>query len=459
MSSVVHGARGEDIRATLPYGGSRSADAIRAEQQELIGRAPQARLRLRAAGRGVPAQPHRPGRAALRADRRRAYGCRPPGCPGSWPCSAGTASSPACRRCRSCRSWPRRRCGRWPACRGTGWTTSATRSPARSCTSCGYGETAAFEERPHSPYYGVGRLDAAVPHPARRVRALDRRRRARPRAGAAGPRGAAAGSTTTATCDGDGYVEYERRNPETGLENQCWKDSWDSISYADGTLPGVPPRHLRDAGLRLRREDARRPGWPGEFWDDPAFADRLEREAAELKERFNRDFWIADGELLRAGAGRRRPPGATRSPPTSATCCGAASSTTTRAGDGAPSTCSGRGCSPAGGCARWPTGEGRYNPIGYHVGTVWPHDNSFIAWGLRRYGFDEEAGRHRRRHPRGGRATSTAGCRRRSPATPRDLTNYPVRVPDRVQPAGLVDRHAAAAAADDARPGAARAST
>ena len=36
-------------------------------------------------------------------------------------------------------------------------------------------------------------------------------------------------------------------------------------------------------------------------------------------------------------------------------------------------------------------GEGSYNPIGYHVGTVWPHDNSFIAWGLRRYGFREEA--------------------------------------------------------------------
>ena len=36
-------------------------------------------------------------------------------------------------------------------------------------------------------------------------------------------------------------------------------------------------------------------------------------------------------------------------------------------------------------------GEGRYNPIGYHVGAVWPFDNSFIAWGLRRYGFKVEA--------------------------------------------------------------------
>ena len=38
-------------------------------------------------------------------------------------------------------------------------------------------------------------------------------------------------------------------------------------------------------------------------------------------------------------------------------------------------------------------GEGRYNPVGYHVGTVWPFDNSFIAWGLRRYGYKAEAAR------------------------------------------------------------------
>lgn len=50
--------------------------------------------------------------------------------------------------------------------------------------------------------------------------------------------------------DGDGYVEYERRNKETGLENQCWKDSWDSIAFADGTL-APSPRHLRDQGMSM----------------------------------------------------------------------------------------------------------------------------------------------------------------------------------------------------------------
>jgi glycogen debranching enzyme len=93
---------------------------------------------------------------------------------------------------------------------------------------------------------------------------------------------------------GNGYVSYKRRNEETGLENQCWKDSWDSISYHDGTLPGFPRAtcelqgYAYDAKVRAARL-ARR------VWRDPAFADALDLEAAALKRRFNRDFWISDG--------------------------------------------------------------------------------------------------------------------------------------------------------------------
>ena len=100
-----------------------------------------------------------------------------------------------------------------------------------------------------------------------------------------------------ADLQGNGYIAYQRRNAETGLENQCWKDSWDSISYRDGTLPGFPRAtcelqgYAYDAkvrGARLARE----------VWHDPEFADRLEKEAADLKRRFNRDFWVADGEYF-----------------------------------------------------------------------------------------------------------------------------------------------------------------
>ncbi len=103
-------------------------------------------------------------------------------------------------------------------------------------------------------------------------------------------------------------------------------------------------------------------------------------------------------------------------------------------------------------------GEGRYNPIGYHVGTVWPFDNSFIAWGLRRYGFKEEAARIA-----AGILDAAEFFDGRLPEAfggyPRDDDQVSRPVPDGLQPAGVVDRRAAAPAADDARPRAASATT
>ena len=113
------------------------------------------------------------------------------------------------------------------------------------------------------------RRDAAVRRPARRVRALDRRPQARPRARARGARRARTGSTSTPTCRATATSAYQRRNEETGLENQCWKDSWDSISYRDGRLPGFPRAtcelqgYAYDAkmrGARLARLVWKRPG-------------------------------------------------------------------------------------------------------------------------------------------------------------------------------------------------------
>jgi glycogen debranching enzyme len=78
-------------------------------------------------------------------------------------------------------------------------------------------------------------------------------------------------------------------------------------------------------------------------------------------------------------------------------------------------------------------GEGRYNPIGYHVGTVWPFDNSFIAWGLRRYGFKEEAaliasGILAAARFFGGRLPEAFG------GYPREMTRYPVQYPTACSP-------------------------
>ena len=79
-------------------------------------------------------------------------------------------------------------------------------------------------------------------------------------------------------------------------------------------------------------------------------------------------------------------------------------------------------------------GEARFNPIGYHTGAVWPFDNSFIAWGLRRYGFKTEAARDRQPASSTRPTSSTAGCPRRSAATSAAFTRYPVQYPTACSP-------------------------
>jgi glycogen debranching enzyme len=261
--------------------------------------------------------------------------------------------------------------------------------PGRILHEMRYGELTAFEERPHSPYYGtadatalfVVLLDEYERWTGDRslVRELEREARA-----------ALAWIDDYADLQGNGYVSYKRRNEETGLENQCWKDSWDSISYRDGRLPGFPRAtcelqgYAYDAkmrGARLARI----------VWKDPAYAERLEQEAADLKRRFNRDFWVEDGgyfalaldtdgaqvDALSSNIGHLLWSGIVDK---------SKAKSVARHLLG-PRLFSGWGV------RTMAEGEARYNPIGYHVGTVWPFDNSFIAWGLRRYGFKEEAAR------------------------------------------------------------------
>jgi glycogen debranching enzyme len=261
--------------------------------------------------------------------------------------------------------------------------------PGRILHEMRYGEMTAFEERPHSPYYGTA--DATPLYvvlldeherwtgDTKLVREYEREARA-----------ALNWIDEYADLMGNGYISYQRRNEETGLENQCWKDSWDSISYRDGRLPGFPRAtcelqgYAYDAkvrGARLARL----------VWHDAAFADRLENEAAALKRRFNRDFWVEDGQyfaLALDSEGNRVD--ALASNIGHLLWSGIVDKSKAKAVARhlvGPRLFSGWGVRTLA------EGEGRFNPIGYHVGTVWPFDNSFIAWGLRRYGFKEEAAR------------------------------------------------------------------
>ncbi len=251
------------------------------------------------------------------------------------------------------------------------------------------GETAAFEERPHSPYYGSA---DATPLFLILLEEYERWTGDRQLAGSL-QREARAAMTWIdryGDCDGDGYVEYERRNKTTGLENQCWKDSWDSIAFADGRL-APPPRatcEIQGYVYDAKRRTAR---LARDVWGDPEWAKQLEQEAESLKERFNRDFWIPErGFFALALDGSKRK----------------VDSLTSNIGHLLWSGIVDR--DKADRCMRHLMGdelfsgwgvrtmgksEGSYNPIGYHVGTVWPHDTSIVAWGLRRYGYRAEATR------------------------------------------------------------------
>ncbi len=284
--------------------------------------------------------------------------------------------------------------------------------PGRILHELRFGEMTAFEERPHSPYYGS--VDATPLYvvlldeyerwtgDTKLVRNLEQTARR-----------ALAWIDDYADLQGNGYIAYKRRNEQSGLENQCWKDSWDSISYRDGRLPGFPRAtcelqgYAYDAkmrGARLARK----------VWHDPAYAQRLEKEAAELKRRFNRDFWVEEGQYyaiaLEADGSRSTP-----SPPTTAISCGAASSTRARRRPSRGTSCR-RRCTRAGACAPCP----RTSPATTRSATTSARCGPSTARSSPGACAATASRRRRRASPRASStppSSSTAACRRRSAAT------------------------------------------
>ncbi|MFL5307951.1 MAG: amylo-alpha-1,6-glucosidase, partial [Polyangia bacterium] len=177
---------------------------------------------------------------------------------------------------------------------------------------------------------------------------------------------------------------------QTGLDNQCWKDSWDSIAFRDGTIAPTPRAtceiqgYVYDAKRRVAR-------LAREVYKQAAWAARLEAEADALKDRFNRDFWVNDrGFFALALDGKKRRVDSLTSnighllwsgiadPDKAEECVTHLMS---------PELFSGWGI------RTMATTEASYNPIGYHVGTVWPHDTAIAAWGLRQSGYATAAAR------------------------------------------------------------------
>jgi glycogen debranching enzyme len=160
--------------------------------------------------------------------------------------------------------------------------------------------------------------------------------------------------------------------------------------HPDGRLASLPRAtcELQGYAYDARRRTAR---LARECWDDPALADRLEADAEDLKGRFNRDFWVADGGFFALALDGDKGQVATR-----ASNMGQLLWSGIVADDHLDAVVSellGDGLFSGWGVRTLAKGQPAYNPIEYHNGTVWPHDNALIAMGLARSGRRGEASR------------------------------------------------------------------
>ena len=312
----------------------------------------------------------------------------------------------------------------------TEWDNYRDAEPGKIMHELRRGTLAKLGKVPHSPYYGTHdatMLWLIVLDEYERwsgntefVRKMEQHARA-----------ALAWLEGPADMDGDGYVEYRKgSDSDKALDNHCWKDSDNSILFADGRKAEPPIATCEQQGYaydaRLRTARLMR-----EVWDDEETAKRLEHDAEELKRRFNKDFWVKGrahfalaldgekrqvdsltsntGQLLWSGiVDERKAAGVVRRlmRPNMFTGWGIRSMSSDDAG---------------------------YSPLEYHNGTVWPHDTALIAAGMRRYGFDGEAARLAKALLDVAEAFSNqlpevfAGF-------PRDDANVPVEYPDALKP-------------------------
>jgi glycogen debranching enzyme len=271
----------------------------------------------------------------------------------------------------------------------TGWDDFRDAEPGKILHELRHGELAVFGERPHSPYFGSA---DATPlflvvldeyerwtGDAETVRRLEGSARA-----------ALEWIERYGDLDGDGYIEYRSRNPRTGLANQCWKDSDNSVSYPDGRLAPLPRAccEIQGYGYDARVRTAR---LAREVWGDTGLSDRLEKDAAALKAAFNRDFWLPDlGFYALALDGDKTPV------PTLTSNIGHLLWSGIVPDERVESVVNhlmGEQMFSGWGVRTLADGQPVYSPIEYHNGTVWPHDTAMVAAGLARYGRRHEANR------------------------------------------------------------------
>jgi glycogen debranching enzyme len=183
--------------------------------------------------------------------------------------------------------------------------------------------------------------------------------------------------------DGDGYLEYERAT-EHGLRNQGWKDSSDAIFHQDGSLAEAPIALVEVQGYRYAALVAMA-GLADEMEtpDSREQAARWRAQAATLQNRINADFWLEADDTYALALDRDKRP-----------CAVATSNAGHLLWCGVPDAARAERLAArllrndffsGWGIRTVASGQPRYNPMSYHNGSVWPHDNALIAAGLRRY--------------------------------------------------------------------------
>jgi glycogen debranching enzyme len=182
--------------------------------------------------------------------------------------------------------------------------------------------------------------------------------------------------------DGDGFVEYYRKNAE-GLVNQGWKDSYDAVFHADGRLAEGPIALCEVQGYvyAAKCHAAKLAAALGH--DERAL--RLQREADGLRQKFEDIFWCEElSTYALALDGAKQPCRVVASNAGHALLTGIAAPDRARQ---VADTLLGIACFSGWGVRTVAVSAARYNPMSYHNGSVWPHDNALIALGLARYGF------------------------------------------------------------------------
>ena len=185
--------------------------------------------------------------------------------------------------------------------------------------------------------------------------------------------------------DGDGLIEYKRRSPK-GLVNQGWKDSWDAMVRADGTV-AEPPIALIEVQGYVYDAKYRMAALLRHFGDTQT-AERLRREAADMAKRIDKAFWMpSKGYYAMALDANKQQLKVVASNPGHLLFTRALSAERARAVMKwfmRPELNSGWGL------RTMSQAEPVFNPLSYHRGSVWPHDNSLIAHGMALYGFRDE---------------------------------------------------------------------